>query len=55
MMGVFRRMGFDEKWCKWTQLCMLIVAYELVVSGNEIGPIVLSRGLRQEDHISLLE
>lgn len=52
VLGVFRRMGFAEKWCTWINLCMSTVTYRLVISSNEIGPIIPSRGLRQGDPIS---
>lgn len=47
VMGVMRRMGFAEKWCNWIFLCLSTVSYKFVVSGNEIGPVLPSRGLRQ--------
>lgn len=51
-MGVMRRMWFAEMWLKWMWVCMSTVSYKILVSGNEVGPIISSRGLRQGDPIS---
>lgn len=46
-------MGFAEKWVNWIRICISTVTYNFLLSGNEIGPITPSRGLRQGDPISL--
>lgn len=45
-------MGINEKWLQWIYLCMSRVSYKFVVAGNEVGPILPGRGLRQGDPIS---
>uniref|UniRef100_A0A803PII9 Reverse transcriptase domain-containing protein n=1 Tax=Cannabis sativa TaxID=3483 RepID=A0A803PII9_CANSA len=46
------RMGFTEKWIRLIYGCLSTVQYNIVSSGYTLGPIVPSRGLRQEDPIS---
>lgn len=45
-------MGFSEVWIKWIMLCVTTVSYSVSFNGTTIGPILLTRGLRQGDPIS---
>lgn len=45
-------MGFSDKWIRWMKLCVTTVQYKVCLNGNMVGPIILSRGLRQGDPIS---
>ena len=47
-----QRMGFCSKWIDWIMLCVTTVSYTVMFNGAMIGPIVLSRGLRQGDPLS---
>lgn len=51
VLGVMRKLGFAEKWIEWVRVCMSTVSYRFLISGNEVGPITPSRGLRQSDPI----
>lgn len=51
--GIMLKMGFVSKWIDWVLLCMSTVKYSFLMSGREVGPIILKRGLRQGDPISL--
>lgn len=50
--GIMNKMEFSSKWIDWIHMCMSTVKYKFLVSGQEVGPIVPSRGLRQGDPIS---
>lgn len=50
--GIMLKMGFVSKWIDWVLLCMSTVKYSFLMSGREVGPIILKRGLRQGDPIS---
>lgn len=52
ILAIMQKMGFADKWIIWIRLCMSTVQYNFLVSGNEVGPITPSRGLRQGDPIS---
>lgn len=47
------RMGFNNRWINWIMMCVTTVSYDFCFNGSYIGPIILSRGLRQEDPLSL--
>ena len=43
---------FDDRWIELIMLCVTIVHYNVIREGTTVGPIVPSRGLRQEDPLS---
>lgn len=50
--GVLRRVGFCSKKTGWVMQCVSSVRYSVRCNGELLDPFVLSRGLRQGDHIS---
>ena len=46
------RMGFDEGWVTLIMMCVSTVSYKVCRDGEDVGPIVPSRGLRQGDPLS---
>ena len=46
------KMGFAEKWVDFIMFCVSTVQYNVLCNGKEVGPIILSRGLRQGDPLS---
>ena len=47
------KMGFNDKWVKLIMQCITSVTYSVRINGKPQGHIILSRGLRQGDPISL--
>lgn len=45
-------MGFDFKWVGWIIMCVKLVSYLVLVYSELVGPIILRRGLCQEDPLS---
>jgi hypothetical protein len=45
--------GFSQKWIRWIMLCVEIVDYSIIVNFHMVGHVVLGRGLRQGDLLSL--
>lgn len=41
------RLGFDERWMGLIMRCIMSVSYLVLYKGEELGPIVSSRGLWQ--------
>lgn len=46
------RMGFYEKWIRWTMMCVDSVSYGILLGGNLMSPIILRRGIRRGDPLS---
>jgi len=46
-------MGFHEKWVDLMMMCITTVSYSLLINGEHTEKIILSRGIRQGDPISL--
>jgi len=51
--GVMSRMGFNSQWIKWMTMCVETIDYSVLVNSEVVGPIILGRGLRQGDPLSL--
>lgn len=49
---MLRRMGFDDRWVGWMDMCLETVNYSVLVNGENVGPITPGRGLRQGDPLS---
>lgn len=49
---VMKRLGFNEKWCRWVMKCISSVSYSILLNGNPVGKIIPNRGIRQGDPIS---
>jgi len=46
------RMGFETKWVQLIMVCVRSAHYSVLVNGNPVGDIRLSKGIRQGDPIS---
>ena len=46
-------MGFSFHWVELMSLCVSTVCYFVLHNGQELGPIIPHRGLRQGDPLSL--
>lgn len=46
------RLGFAERWVQLVMTCVRTVSYSVIVNGNRVGKICLTRGIRQGDLIS---
>jgi hypothetical protein len=49
---VMMRLGFGDRWIHLVMACVKSETYSVVVSGNSVGSITLTRGIRQGDPIS---
>jgi len=45
-------MGFHSQWIHWMSMCVESVDYFVLVNGEQVGPIILGRDLRQGDPLS---
>ena len=46
------KLGFDAKWVEMIMLCVSTVSYSVIRDGNDVGPIIPTKGLRQGDPLS---
>ncbi|RVW73236.1 LINE-1 reverse transcriptase-like [Vitis vinifera] len=53
VVSVMSMMGFGEKWIRWIKWCISTVSFSVLVNGSSSGFFQSSRGLRQEDPLSL--
>ncbi|GKE11180.1 reverse transcriptase domain, reverse transcriptase zinc-binding domain protein [Tanacetum coccineum] len=45
-------MGFEEKWCKWVEICLRSASMSILVNGSPSEEFGLKRGVRQGDPLS---
>lgn len=50
--GMMWKLGFSNTWINWIMMCVESVNYSVQVNEDQVGPIIPSRGLRQEDPLS---
>ena len=50
--AILDKMGFHSRWIHWMSMCIESVDYFVLVNGEQVGPIILGRGLRQGDPLS---
>lgn len=50
--AILEKMGFPAKWIDLIKVCITTVEYNILMEGNELGPIIPQRGLRQDDPLS---
>jgi hypothetical protein len=50
--AVMHKLGFADAWVRLIMNCVKSVSYSVVVNGNVVGNIILSRGIRLGDPIS---
>lgn len=50
--ALLRKMGFDERWVKWTMECISSVDFEVQANGEARTRVTPGRGLRQGDPLS---
>lgn len=50
--GMLRPLGFCEGWIELMMLCVKSVQFNVLVNEELVGPIVLTKGLRQGDPLS---
>uniref|UniRef100_A0A803NLX6 Reverse transcriptase domain-containing protein n=1 Tax=Cannabis sativa TaxID=3483 RepID=A0A803NLX6_CANSA len=50
--AMLERMGFDGRWINLVMFCVSSVSFSIVHGGQEMGPIVASRGIRHGDPLS---
>ena len=46
------KLGFDAIWIELIMLCVTTITYNVIREGTTVGPIVLTKGLRQGDPLS---
>ena len=51
---VMLEMGFGNEWIELLMMCLSTRTYTVLVNGQEVGPIVLGRGLRKGDPYPLI-
>nr|GFA49705.1 RNA-directed DNA polymerase, eukaryota [Tanacetum cinerariifolium] len=49
---IFRRFGFEDKWCKWIQSCLYLSRGSVLVNGSPTKEFQFHKGLKQGDSLS---
>ena len=52
LLVVLKKMGFEERWLKWIELCISTVKFSVLINSSPSGFFQSSRGLRQGDPLS---
>ncbi|GJX47850.1 transposon TX1 [Tanacetum coccineum] len=52
LLDIMKRMGFEEKWCKWVDSCLRSSSMSILVNGSPSEEFVFERGVRQGDSLS---
>ena len=52
LLVVLKKMGFEERWLKWIELCSSTVKFSVLINSSPSGFFQSSRGLRQGDPLS---
>lgn len=52
LISMMVKLSFDAIWIELIMLCVTIITYNVIREGTTVGPIVLTRGLRQGDPLS---
>lgn len=46
------KLGFADRWIRWTMMCVEFVSYSVLVNDDCVGPVIPERGIRQGDPFS---
>lgn len=49
---IMRRMGFEDRWCRWIRECLQSVRMSVLINGSPTEEFNASKGLRQGDTLS---
>ncbi|GKE55918.1 reverse transcriptase domain, reverse transcriptase zinc-binding domain protein [Tanacetum coccineum] len=52
LIDIMKRMGFEEKWCKWVDSCLRSSSMSILVNGSPSEEFVFEKGVRQGDPLS---
>lgn len=46
------KMGFNDKWIHWMNMCVVSIDYSTLVNNESVGPVIPGKGLHQGDPLS---